>query len=211
MDNILNKFIEKHQDLKPCKVDIERAITVFKSCYRKGGKVLIAGNGGSSSDSEHIVGELMKGFVRERKLPKEEMDALIRVERDRGEYLAKHLQGSLPAISLSSHTSLMTAIANDVGGDFIFAQQVQGYGREEDVLCAISTSGNSENVVLASIVAKAKGMKVVSLTGITGGRLAELSDICIRVPAEETYIIQEFHVMIYHLLCRILEESFFVT
>ncbi len=208
---MLNEFVKIHRELEECKIDIEHAFILMRECYCQEGKIIIAGNGGSSSDAEHIVGELMKGFVQKRELRKSEKEVLLQIDSEKGEYLAEHLQGALPAISLSSHTSLMTAITNDIGGEYIFAQQVHGYGKKEDVLLAISTSGSSKNVVMAAIVAKSKGMKVISLTGSMGGELFGLSDVCIRVPAKETFIIQESHVMIYHLLCRMLEESFFVT
>lgn len=206
---MLDKFIQKHKELKQCKKEIQAAYLILKNCYANGGQVLIAGNGGSSSDAEHIVGELMKGFLLKRKIKKEERDALIGVDEEKGKFLAENLQGALPAISLSSHTSLTTAISNDVSGDMIFAQQVQGYGRKDDVFLALSTSGNSRNVVLAAVVAKAKGMKVIGMTGSRNSELSSIADVCIQVPTEETYEIQEYHIMIYHLLCRILEQSFF--
>lgn len=206
---MLDKFVEKHSDLAVCREEIEKAYQVLAKCYEKNGKVLIAGNGGSSSDAEHIVGELMKGFLLERELNDKEKSALVEQDEDKGRYLEKNLQGALPAISLSSHTSLTTAISNDVSGDMIFAQQVQGYGRKEDVFLAISTSGNSRNIVLAAIVAKAKGMRVIGLTGAGGGEVAELADVCVRVPSKETFEIQEYHIKIYHYLCQRLEKSFF--
>ncbi|MBR4981278.1 MAG: SIS domain-containing protein [Lachnospiraceae bacterium] len=206
---MLDKFIEKHNDLLVCKEEINSAYQLLCECYSSGGKVLIAGNGGSSSDAEHIVGELMKGFLLKRELKEEERNTLVALDETKGKYLEKHLQGALPAISLSSHSSLTTAISNDVNGDMIFAQQVQGYGRKGDVFLALSTSGNSRNVILAAIVAKAKGMKVVGLTGTDGGELAQKADVCIKAPSKETYEIQEYHIVIYHFLCLMLEKTFF--
>lgn len=208
---MLDRFIEKHGDLSACKKEIENAYQILKNCYNNDRKVLIAGNGGSSSDAEHIVGELMKGFLLKRELKEEEKAALIKIDSEKGKYLEQKLQGALPAISLSCHSSLTTAISNDVSGDMIFAQQIQGYGQKGDVFLAISTSGNSRNVVLAAIVAKAKGMKVIGLTGVGGGELARIVDVCIDVPSKETYEIQEYHITIYHCLCRMLEEYFFGT
>ena len=206
---MLDKFIEKHNDLLGCKEEIDSAYQLLCECYSSGGKVLIAGNGGSSSDAEHIVGELMKGFLLKRELKEEERNTLVALDETKGKYLEKHLQGALPAISLSSHSSLTTAISNDVNGDMIFAQQIQGYGQKGDVFLAISTSGNSRNVVLAAIVAKAKGMKVIGLTGAGGGEVAQKADVCIKAPSKETYEIQEYHIAIYHFLCLMLEKTFF--
>lgn len=206
---MLDKFIEKHDGLLVCKEEINSAYQLLCECYSSGGKVLIAGNGGSSSDAEHIVGELMKGFLLKRELKEEERNTLVALDETKGKYLEKHLQGALPAISLSSHSSLTTAISNDVNGDMIFAQQIQGYGRKGDVFLAISTSGNSRNVVLAAIVAKARGMKVIGLTGAGGGEVAQKADVCIKAPSKETYEIQEYHIAIYHFLCLMLEKTFF--
>lgn len=208
-NQMLDKFIEKHNELLTCKEEIKHAYHLLSECYNNDGKVLIAGNGGSSSDAEHIVGELMKGFLLKRELKEEEKNMLVALDEAKGRYLEKHLQGALPAISLSSHSSLTTAISNDVNGDMIFAQQIQGYGRRGDVFLALSTSGNSRNVILAAIVAKAKEMKVIGLTGSGGGELFDVADVCIRVPSGETYEIQEYHIMIYHFLCLMLEKKFF--
>lgn len=206
---MLDIFLKKHNDLQVCQEEIEHAYQLLCECYSSGGKMLIAGNGGSSSDAEHIVGELMKGFLLKRELKEEERNSLVALDETNGKYLETHLQGALPAISLSSHSSLTTAISNDVNGDMIFAQQIQGYGRKGDVFLAISTSGNSRNVVLAAIVAKAKGMKVIGLTGAGGGELFQKADVCIKVPSQETYEIQEYHIAIYHFLCLMLEKKFF--
>ena len=206
---MLDRFIEKNVDLEICKEEIHSAYRLLCECFGNGGKVLIAGNGGSSSDAEHIVGELMKGFRLKRELKQEERISLLELDEMEGKYLEEHLQGALPAISLSCHSSLTTAISNDVNGDMIFAQQIQGYGRKGDVFLALSTSGNSRNVLLASIVAKSKGMKVIALTGSDGGKLAQKADVCIKAPSKETYEIQEYHIAIYHLICLMLEKYFF--
>ncbi len=206
---MFNKFVEKHAELMICEKEIKAAYQLLEECYRNDGKVLIAGNGGSASDAEHIVGELMKGFLLKRELKEEEKESLVKLDEDKGRYLEKNLQQALPAISLSCHNSLTTAILNDVNGDMIFAQQIQGYGRRNDVFWAISTSGNSKNVLLAAIVAKAKGMHVIGLTGVCGGELTQIADVCICVPAKETYLIQEYHIVVYHFLCQMLEKNFF--
>jgi D-sedoheptulose 7-phosphate isomerase len=177
--------------------------------YRHGGKLLICGNGGSAADSEHIVGELMKGYLSKRPLPDPVRQRFSAVFPDDGAYLADHLQGALPAISLVSQSSLLTAFANDVAADLIFAQQVYGYGRPGDVLLAISTSGNAANVVRAIQVARVQGLKSIGLTGRDGGALKTLCDLAIRVPADTTPTIQEYHIAVYHTLCALLEEEFF--
>ena len=167
--------------------------------YKKGGKILVCGNGGSSADADHIVGELMKGFLKSRKVTDERIPQELR----------EKLQGALPAISLSAHTSLMTATINDNDADMVFAQQVYGYAKDNDLLIAISTSGNSKNVVNAVKVAKSLGVKTIALTGETGGELKQFADVTICAPSTETYKIQEYHLPIYHYLCTKVEEEFF--
>ena len=171
--------------------------------------MLIAGNGGSSADAEHIVGELMKGFKKSRFVSEEFADKLRKIDGERAEELIEKLQGGLPAISLSSHPALCTAYLNDVDGNLIVAQQVYGYGKEGDVFLGISTSGNAKNIMYAAAVAKAKGMKVAALTGKDGGKLGKAADAAVIVPEPETYRIQELHLPIYHVLCLMLEERFF--
>ena len=170
---------------------------------------MIAGNGGSAADSEHIVGELMKGFVKRRPLSEELKQALEAADPIRGKELAEKLQGALPAIALTNHAALSSAFANDVDGVLSYAQQVNGYGRAGDVFLGISTSGNAENVMYAAVTARAKGMRVIALTGKTGGNLGAFADISIIVPEQETYKIQELHLPIYHALCLMLEERFY--
>lgn len=181
--------------------EIELVFCIMKDSYEKGGKLLVCGNGGSAADSDHIVGELMKGFYKQRKLPA--------AEKIRFGEQGEKLQGALPAIALSQHSALSTAFLNDVDPDMVFAQQVYGYGAEDDVFLGLSTSGNSVNVISAAKVAAAKGMKVIAMTGKDGGAMRELCDVCLVVPAQMTADIQEFHLPIYHALCAMLEDYFF--
>ncbi|MEL7587060.1 MAG: SIS domain-containing protein [Prolixibacteraceae bacterium] len=209
MQNRLNELIERHPQLLPVREQILCAAEELIDCYRQGNKILVCGNGGSCSDSDHIVGELMKGFEKKR-LPGEDMKSrLLSVDGERGTYLAEKLQQALPAISLTAHHALITAVANDNGADLIFAQQIMGYGNEGDLLIAITTSGNSRNVVDAAITAKAKGLTVIGLTGGSGGKLASFCDILINVPGTSTAHIQELHLPVYHAFCQILESHFF--
>ena len=177
--------------------------------YSAGRKLLVAGNGGSASDSEHIVGELMKEFKLKRKIYAAQIDRLMQIDAEMGTVLADHLQGSLPAISLVGEPSLTTAFMNDAVPVLIFAQQVNGLGRAGDVFLGISTSGNSKNVLYAAVAAKSKGLKVIGLTGQNENKLETFADVCIHVPETETYKIQELHLPVYHCLCLMLEEKFF--
>lgn len=202
-------LLERYPDLTACQEQIESAFHLWEESFRFGGKTLICGNGGSAADSEHIVGELMKGFLQKRPLSEEFLQKAKEAYGEQGEYLASHLQGALPAISLVSQQSLITAFGNDVSFDLAFAQQVYGYGQKGDFLAALSTSGNAKNVVYAVQTAKLLGLKTLGLTGLRGGKLEELCDVTIRVPDNETYRIQERHQAIYHTLCLMLEEVFF--
>lgn len=202
-------LLQKYPDLEICNRDMESAFHIMRDSIRSGGTVLCCGNGGSASDSEHIVGELMKGFMLKRTLPVEWKREFTNAFKEDGEYISEHLQGAIPAISLVSHTALSTAFANDIAADMIFAQQVFGYGRKGDVLIGLSTSGNSANVLHAMKVAKVKGMRAIGLTGKTGGRMAQVCDVTIKVPWESTPDIQERHLPVYHALCILLEEEFF--
>lgn len=208
---ILDDLISRYPDLLPCKEQIINAFQILKYCFENKNKLVIAGNGGSSSDAEHIVGELMKSFKKKRNLSSNFVMELKKIDNGKGSELAKYLQNPLPAISLSSHQSLNTAIINDIsnGGEFAFAQQLLGLGLRGDVFLAISTSGNSKNLIYAAIVAKAKGMKVIGLTGKDGGQLKNYSDTSVIVQSNETYLIQERHLPIYHCLCLMLEDHFF--
>jgi D-sedoheptulose 7-phosphate isomerase len=205
----IHELIFSYPGLDVCASDIEAAYTVLRDCYQRGGKVLTCGNGGSAADAEHIVGELMKGYLLKRPVTEELRTKLTSMHPEDGDYLGNHLQGGLPAISLVSQTSLLSAIANDTAPDMVYAQQVYVYGREGDALIGISTSGNATNVLRAMQVARASGLRTIGLTGRTGGKLKPLCDVCIRVPANETTLVQERHLPIYHVLCAMLEEEFF--
>ncbi|REE92722.1 D-sedoheptulose 7-phosphate isomerase [Paenibacillus taihuensis] len=209
MSAVFSGLFHKYPDLEPCREQIQAAFDAMKASFDKGGKMLLAGNGGSAADCEHVVGELMKGFMSKRKLPAAEREKMLIHGDEEGGYIADHLQGALPAISLVSHTALATAFINDVAADMVFAQQVYGYGRQEDMLVVFSTSGNSANVVRAVQVAKSLGLTTIAFTGKGGGRLKELCDITVRVPYDSTPDIQERHLPIYHVLCMMLEEAFF--
>lgn len=202
-------LISTYPELDICAADIQAAFETLRACYLNGGKVLTCGNGGSAADAEHIVGELMKGYLLKRPIPQEMRAKLVSAHPQAGDYLADHLQGGLSAISLVSQTSLLSAIANDTAADMVYAQQVYAYGREGDTLIGISTSGNASNVIHAMQVARALGLHIIGLTGPTGGALKMLCDVCIHVPAENTPAIQERHLPIFHVLCAMLEEEFF--
>lgn len=206
MDKVLKKLIESFPDLKNSVPEMIKAYEDILTCYDHGGKLLLCGNGGSASDCEHIAGELLKGFTLKRKLPWALRDEFIKQGAD--ETFADNLQGALPAISLVNQIAFSTAFLNDVNPWFVFAQQVYGLGKEGDVLLGISTSGNSKNIINAAIVAKQKKMRVIVLTGKDGGKLAAVSDIAIRVPAEETYRVQEYHLPVYHALCEMIERHY---
>lgn len=211
MENIffLDELTIRYPQLLPLKGEIQKAADCLVESYGKGGKVLVCGNGGSCSDSDHIVGELMKGFERKRRIGEELKKQLSDAGGERGVYLAEKLQQGLPAISLTAHTALITAVANDTDADLIFAQQVVGYGNPGDVLIGISSSGNSRNIIDALITAKAKGMTVIGLTGETGGKMKEYCDILINVPGRRTAFVQELHLPVYHVLCLMVENQFF--
>ena len=205
----LEELEERYPVLDAVKDDVRKAYELLEACYEQGGKLLIAGNGGSCADAEHIVGELMKGFVKRREVSDSFAECLRNADEVRGAELAKKLQGGLPAIALTGHAGLSTAYLNDVDGDLIFAQQTYGYGRPGDVLIGISTSGNAKNVMYAMTVAKALGMKTIGLTGKDGGALKREADVSVVVPETETFKIQELHLPVYHALCLMLEERFF--
>lgn len=213
MENRVEKQLEilvnRYPELSAVKKEISEAYQILESCYTKGGKLLIAGNGGSAADAEHIVGELMKGFKLPRKSEAEFAGKLVAENKELGSVLAESLQGALPAIALDGHPALSTAYMNDCEPLLCFAQQVNGYGKMGDVFLGISTSGNSKNVLYAATTAHAKGMKVIGLTGAKSSKLEQMSDICIKVPQTETYMIQELHLPVYHCLCLMLEERFF--
>lgn len=207
MNEVINRLIGRYPALKPAVNDIEAACDAIVCCYRGGGKLLLCGNGGSAADCEHIAGELLKGFTRKRPLVGREREKLL--QGGATESFCDNLQGSLAALALTGHTAFATAYGNDVNPCFVFAQQLYGLGNENDVLLAISTSGNSENVCNAVVVAKGMNIKTIALTGASQNRLTALCGITIKVPEEETYKIQEYHLPIYHAICEAVEKSFF--
>lgn len=207
--NQIELLIQRYPLLKGCIDDIQAAFELLKASYEQHGKLLVCGNGGSAADAEHIVGELMKGFKNSRKLDATTVDALKTIDLEMGEVLAQNLQGALPTIALGGHVALSTAYMNDCAPLLCFAQQVNGFGEVGDVLLGISTSGNSKNVLYAAVTAKAKGLKVIGLTGAKESKLSAIADVCIRVPQTETYMIQELHLPVYHSLCLMLEDYFF--
>ena len=207
--NELEELIRRYPQLDVCKKDIEKAYLLLQKTYDKNGKLLIAGNGGSAADSEHIAGELMKRFKITRPISKGFADKLMKIDPERGERLVKNLEMPLRAVPLTSHIAITTAYMNDADATGVFAQQMLGFGNEDDVFLAISTSGNSENIISACVVAKAMGIKIIGLTGEKESKLSKYSDICIQVPETETYKIQELHLPVYHALCLMLESNYF--
>ena len=205
----IDLLVERYPSLESAKNDIVAAYLLLEESYNNGGKLLVAGNGGSAADAEHIVGELMKGFKLPRKPEADFAEKLVEENQELGSVLAENLQGALPAIALDGHPALSTAYMNDCEPLLCFAQQVNGYGKSGDVFLGISTSGNSKNVLFAATTAHAKGMKVIGLTGAKDSKLKDMSDVCIKAPQTETYMIQELHLPIYHCLCLMLEDRFF--
>jgi D-sedoheptulose 7-phosphate isomerase len=205
----IDLLVERYPSLESAKNDIVAAYLLLEESYNNGGKLLVAGNGGSAADAEHIVGELMKGFKLPRKPEADFAEKLVEENQELGSVLAENLQGALPAIALDGHPALSTAYMNDCEPLLCFAQQVNGYGKSGDVFLGISTSGNSKNVLFAATTAHAKGMKVIGLTGAKDSKLKDMSDVCIKAPQTETYMIQELHLPIYHCLCLMLEDKFF--
>lgn len=206
-EQIIGNLKERYPKLEV--LSVKEAVEEIIDCYKQKNKLLVCGNGGSASDSLHIVGELMKGFLLPRKLDEKKQEHIKTLFPEMAQYFIDNLQGTLPAISLVSETALSTAYANDQAPDLAFAQQVLGHGNLGDILIAISTSGNSKNVIYAAQIAKVQGMKVISLTGSKGGKLKEISDIIINVPSDETYIIQEYHLPVYHAICAAVENEMF--
>lgn len=195
----MEELLERYPKLSVCREDIEKASRLIYDTYKNGGKVLVCGNGGSAADSEHIVGELMKGFMKKREVSDERIP----------ESLRKNMQGSLPAISLPSQCAVLSAFVNDVEPEMMYAQLVYGYAKENDLVIGISTSGNSKNVVNAVKVAKCMGVKTLSLTGEKESKLSGLSDVTVKVPETETFKVQELHLPVYHYLCAYVENMLF--
>lgn len=209
LERHIDLLIERYTVLETCRQDLIDAYLVMEECYEHDGKLLIAGNGGSAADSEHIAGELMKRFKTPRPVTPEFAEKLKEIDAERGADLAKNLERGLMAIPLVAHEALSTAYINDVDGLGVFAQQLFGFGRKGDVFLGISTSGNSKNVMSATVVARALGIKVIGLTGAKGGELASVADVAVKVPEIETYMIQELHLPVYHCWCLMLEDRFF--
>lgn len=205
----INLLIKRYPMLESIQLEILDAYLIMEECYTNGGKILIAGNGGSAADSEHFAGELMKRFKIPRPISKEFARKLQEIDPLRGKDLTKKLECSLMVIPLVAHEALTTAYINDVDGLGVFAQQLFGFGKKGDVFLGISTSGNSKNVMNATVVARAMGIKVIGLTGAKGGEIATVADVCVKVPETETYMIQEYHLPIYHCWCLMLEDKFF--
>ncbi len=207
--NRVSSLLQRYPVLKACEQELAAAFDLLEAAYRSGNKLLVCGNGGSAADSDHLVGELMKGFLKARQIPASHAAQLETAGGPAGKTIASQLQGSLAAISLPSPVPLVTAIGNDISYEMIFAQQVYGLGRAGDVLLGISTSGKSRNVINAVIVAKAFGLKSIVLTGQSGRDLAPLADVAIKVPSDDIAEIQELHLPVYHWLSTELEETFF--
>lgn len=205
----LDTLISRYPVLAGVREEILSCYRLLEKTYENGGKLLVAGNGGSAADAEHVVSELMKGFLLPRHVEDDFARKLLAQDAQLGAVLVQKLEGALPAIALTGHPALSTASINDADSQIYFAQQVNGYGNPGDVFLGISTSGNSINVLYAAVVARAKGLHVVGLTGAKESRLSRLSDVCIRVPEEVTHQVQELHLPIYHCLCMMLEERFF--
>lgn len=206
---MLNKLLNRYPQLAKCQDDLKKATAAMIDCYKNGGKILLCGNGGSCADCDHIVGELMKGFLKKRPLSTEKKAQMTNLSPLLDEETLSKLQCGLPAISLPSLTALNSAFCNDVDPELIYAQTVMALGNKKDILIAISTSGNAKNVFAAAKVAKGLGLTVIGLTGKGGGKLSEIADICIRVPETETFKVQELHLPVYHYLCAAVENEFF--
>lgn len=207
--NIITQLLARYPILSSCRTEIYRAAEALIASFTHGGTLLACGNGGSAADCEHIVGELMKAFLLRRHLLDDQKAAIEKKYPADAQYLIQNLQRAVPAISLVSQSALMTAFANDMSADMVFAQQVLSYGKAGDILLAISTSGNSSNVLYAAQIAQVQGVRVIALTGGNGGKLRDYSDITICVPSAMTYEIQEYHLPVYHGLCACVENEFF--
>ncbi|WP_295162652.1 SIS domain-containing protein [uncultured Brachyspira sp.] len=203
----MKELINRFPKLEVVKKEIEKVINETINTYERGNKVLIAGNGGSACDSEHIAGELLKSFLKKRPINENIRKELLKIED--GKYIADNLESPLRAVALTSHLGLSSAYLNDKEPYLVFAQQLLGFGDRGDIFFAISTSGNAKNIIYAAKLAKAMGIKIVSFTNQNGGKLAEMADIAVKAPAEETYITQEYHEAVYHEICIRVEEHFF--
>lgn len=204
----IDQFFAEKQELNYLKKSIVQSIEMLAKSTKKN-KILVCGNGGSAADSEHIAGELLKSFALKRQTPVEFKEKLVSLYGEDGEMIADNIQGGIKCIPLTSFCAFNTAFLNDCNEKMLFAQLVNALGEKNDILIAISTSGNSKNVVYATLLAKAKGMKVIALTGQTGGKLKDYADILLNVPSKIVYKIQEYHIQVYHLLCLCLESEVF--
>ncbi len=205
----INDLFVRYPKLEETRGDLLDAYELLRRCFEAGNKLLVAGNGGSAADAEHIAGELMKGFLCKRPLSEELRHRFAEIEPIKGREISERLQGALPVLPLTSQDALSTAFLNDMDVENIFAQKLLGYGKKGDVFLAISTSGDSENIIHAAITARALNIKVIGLTGSTGGKLKSYCDVLVKVPESETYKIQELHLPIYHSWSLMLEEYFF--
>ena len=206
---MIEKLMQRYPQLKCCESEIARAIEMMLDTYRRGGKILVCGNGGSAADADHIVGELMKGFLLKRPMNDSTAENFREALGDEADRYVKKLQRGIPAISLPAQSAVLSAFANDADAELVYSQLVFGYGREGDLLIGISTSGNSKNVVAAVQTARALGVKTLSLTGAKESKLSRWSDCTIRVPETETYRVQELHLPVYHELCAAVEAELF--
>ncbi len=209
VNKILESLFVDYPQLSVCREDIEKAFGIMKDCYEGSGKILICGNGGSAADSEHIVGELMKGFKMKRAICDNDCERIREAFPENAQFISASLQRAIPAISLVSQTSIISAFVNDVSAEMVFAQQVYGYYKEKDITIGLSTSGNAGNVLNAIRLTKALGGKTIGFTGESGGKMKEYCDVTIKVPAAETYRVQEYHLPVYHTLCAMLEAELF--
>lgn len=208
VETILQTLLRRHPGLSVCEAQIKESYHLLKACFDGGHRLYLCGNGGSAADCEHIAGELLKGFMLPRKLPQDQQLALAKAGDEEG-FLAARLQSGLPCTSLASHTPLTLAVINDIHAELTFAQQAYALMRQGDVLLGITTSGNAANVRYAAVAARARGAKVIGLTGQGGGKLKAFCDGCIMVPENETYKVQELHLPVYHALCAMLEMTYF--
>lgn len=208
-EQLCQQLFQNTPSLLPLEKPFQKAVSLLCDCFQQGGKVLTCGNGGSAADSEHIVGELMKGFLLKRPLTEAECTAIAETGCPNPEQFAKKLQRGLPAISLVSQTALLTAFLNDVEPEMIFAQQVFAYGKTGDCLLVLSTSGNSANTVQAAYAAKARGMQTIAFTGQKESKLSQICTLTLQAPATQTFRVQEYHLALYHALCGCVELTLF--
>ncbi len=206
---MLNELLKRYPSLESAKEEITKAENALINGFKNGNKLLICGNGGSCADCEHIVGELMKGFLSKRPITEEQKAKMKTNCPEIDDKYLSLLQRAVPAISLPSFTALNTAFCNDVEPELVFAQGLMGLGKKDDILLCISTSGNSKNIAAAALTAKALGLKTIGITGKTGGKLKSICDICISVPETTTFKVQELHLPVYHYLCARVEEELF--